>query len=191
MQTDARVSGAPGPLEPGRTYSLARTSLQATDPAHQRYEERVRDELAGYGFVAASPDSAPLPHYRLSIAYDTHPVSVGIKEGGCGGSGTNVANKGTDAVGCVPLEVRPTVGHGPYLHSLTLRFFDWANGREVYKVSTTERDGDEDATGATPYLVKSALAKFPYAGHPDWRVKLREVGADGAPEVVSVEPLAK
>jgi hypothetical protein len=197
VQTDVRVWGAPGLLEGGRTYDLARTSSQATDPIHERYEIRARDELAGYGFVEASPDALPHPRYRVSIAYDTHPVSVSIEERDCGSAETSaetsVTDNGTDVAGCAPLEARPAVGHGRYVHSLTLRFFDWATGKEIYKVTSTERNGDEDAAGTTPYLVKSALAKLPYAGHSDWRVKLREAaaGAGGAPEVVSVGPIEK
>jgi hypothetical protein len=190
VQTDVRVSGAAEPFEAGRTYELARTSPQAADPAHERYESRVREELAGYGFVEASPDPAHHPQYLVSIAYDTHPVSVSVKEGDCGSAGARAAGD-TDTPGCLPVEARRATGHGHYEHSLTLRFFDWAAGREIYKVSTTERNGDEDAAGATPYLVKSALARFPYAGYPDWRVKLRAAGASGLPDVVSVTPLTK
>jgi Domain of unknown function (DUF4136) len=192
VQTDVRVSGAPGQLEAGRTYRLAHTSPQAADPIHARYEARVREALAGYGFVEVSPDATTPAHYRVSIAYDTHPVAVGIREADCGSDGADLAaGKGADPVGCVPLEVRPVAGHGSYVHAFTVRFFDWAAGQEIYKVTTVERDDDKDATSATPYLVKSAFAKLPYAEHPDWHVKLHEAGAQGGPEVVSVAPFTK
>jgi hypothetical protein len=197
VQTDVRVSGVPGQPEAGRTYQLARTLPQGADPAQSQYETRVRNALAGYGWVEASPDAVPPPYYRVSIAYDTHPVSVGIEAGDCRSAGpgaagsSNGSGSGNDSgpPGCAPLEAQPVEGRGQYVHSFTLRVFDGTVGREIYKVTTVERDDEKDAANATPYLVKSALAKLPFASHPGWRVKLRKTGTDGEPEVISVGPL--
>jgi len=191
VQTDVRASGAAGQPEPGRTYALARTAPQAVDPDHDRYEARVRDALAGYGFVEASPDAATPAHYRVSIAYDTHPVGVSIGEADCPNAGAGAAGNAGVPDGCVPLEIHTVEGRGQYVHSFTARFFDWAAGREIYKVTAVERDDDKDAASAAPYLVKSAFAKLPYVEHPDWRVKLHEGQAQAGPEVISVVPFTK
>jgi hypothetical protein len=189
VQTDVRVTGSAGLSETGRTFSLARTSPQSGDPGHGRYEAQVRDALIEHGFVEAAPDAVPRPRYRVSIAHDTHPATAGIAEADCGHADPNLADNGT--AGCTPVEAKPVIGRGTYVHSLTLRFFDWADGSEVYKVAVAERDDEKDAASAAPYLVKSAFAKLPYTEHPDWRVKLREAKTPGAPEVISVTPLAK
>jgi hypothetical protein len=175
--------------ETGRTFSLAPASSQGGDPGRGRYEAQVRDALTGYGFVEAAPDAAPHPHYRVSIAHDTHLATVNLAEADCGNTDPNLVDNGT--AGCTPVEAKPVVGRGTYVHSLTLRFFDWADGSETYKVTAAARDDDKDAANAAPYLVKSAFAKLPYAEHPDWRVKLREAKTPGAPELISVTPLAK
>jgi hypothetical protein len=72
---------------------------------------------------------------------------------------------------------------------LTLRFFEQTSGSEVYTVSAVSEDHDADPLHAIPYLVKSALAQFPFADHADWRVKLRADAADGSPKVVSMKPV--
>src|ERR1700722_14029754 len=99
VQTDVRASGAAGQPEPGRTYSLARTAPQAADPDYDRYEARVRDALAGYGFIEASPDAASPAHYRISIGYDTHPVAVSIGEADCQKADAGAAGQAGDSGG--------------------------------------------------------------------------------------------
>jgi hypothetical protein len=52
-------------------------------------------------------------------------------------------------------------GKPRYVHTLTIRFVDQASGRQVYKVAATTADDNEDAVQTTPYLVRTALDKFP------------------------------
>jgi hypothetical protein len=142
-------------------------------------ERWIEAELARHGFVAADDARAA---YRVSIAFDTRPASVGVSEQDCVGS----ACAGTGAGGLSG--GFGTLFGGPrYRHSLTLRFFSNATGAERYTVSAASEDRDPRIVPALPYLVKSALARLPYGGEAGWRVKLR-TAADGAPEVVSVKP---
>jgi hypothetical protein len=176
VSTDVRVSNPDGDWQGARTYTLARTPLQDGSADHTEYEALIRAELNKYGFADTPAQAA---QYLLSIAYDTRPAAIGVDAGDCtGGNCSSTAQASFSWFG----------GH-PYRHTLTLRFFDQANGRERYKVSASSEDHDADPLQAIPYLVKSALAKFPFDGHPDWRVKLRADQAGGAPQVISVKPL--
>ncbi|HEV3424113.1 MAG TPA: DUF4136 domain-containing protein [Paraburkholderia sp.] len=176
VNADVRASNPATVLQGERTYALARTPLQEASPDHTQYETWVRTELGKYGFADAPGQRA---HYLLSIAYDTRLAAVGVDATGC-------ANEGCSSPGQASFS---WFGHRAYTHSLTLRFFEPASGHEAYKVSATSQDHDADPLHAIPYLVKSALAKFPFADHPDWRVKLRPDDAGGAPQVISVKPL--
>jgi hypothetical protein len=78
---------------------------------------------------------------------------------------------------------------GRYLHRLTLRFIDARSGEEIYKVTGTRRDRDAHASPAFGYLVKSALARFPFDGGR-WQIELREADDGRQADVVSVKPLS-
>jgi hypothetical protein len=84
------------------------------------------------------------------------------------------------------------------VHTLTLRFFALPDGHEAYKVSAEKRDRNANAQQALPYLVAGALAKMPYAGAPQWRVKMKDAvpadaqgNAPAMPEVTSIKPLTQ
>jgi hypothetical protein len=76
-------------------------------------------------------------------------------------------------------------------HALTLRFLDYANGTERYKVSAVFMDRDADPQHALPMLVKTALAKLPFDAPADWHVKLSVDKASGVPNVESMRPLQR
>lgn len=176
VSADVQASNRGGDWQGTRTYTLLRTPLQDANVDHTQYETLVRAELEKYGFSDTPGQDG---HYLLSIAYDTRLAMIGVAAGDCTGD-----NCGGTAPASFSWFARRS-----YQHALTLRFFDKQDGRELYKVSATSEDHDAEPLHAIPYLVKSALAKFPFDGHPDWRVKLRADEAGGAPRVVSVEPL--
>ncbi|MGA7776481.1 MAG: DUF4136 domain-containing protein [Paraburkholderia sp.] len=176
VSADVQASNQGGDWQGARTYTLARTPLQDASADHTQYEAMVRAELEKYGFADTFGQGA---HYLLSIAYDTRLATIGVEAGDCTGD-----NCGGSAHASFSW-----FGHRSYHHALTLRFFDKADGHELYKVSATSEDHDADPLHAIPYLVKSALAQFPFDGHPDWRVKLRADETGGEPRVVSVKPL--
>jgi hypothetical protein len=176
VNTDVRASPSAAPLQGERSYVLARSPLQDDTPDHREYEALIRTELGKYGFADATELHA---HYMLSIAYDTRLAGVGVGTAGCPEADCSSPGQASFSL----------FGHS-YKHSLTLRFFEQTNGHEVYKVSASSVDHDADPQHAIPYLVKSALAQFPFADHPDWRVKLRANAEGGTPQVVSVKPVA-
>jgi hypothetical protein len=170
ISTDVRVTPPVAPLDGEHSYALARSPLQDGNRDHSEYETLIRAELNKYGFADVNQQRA---HYLLSIAYDTRPAAVGVDGTPAGDSSFAL------------------FGHR-YRHSLTLRFFEQTTGHEVYQVSAASQDRDADPLHAIPYLVKSALAQFPYADHPDWRVKLRADSSqdgEGGARVVSVKPV--
>ncbi|MDI7066128.1 hypothetical protein QMO17_33330, partial [Klebsiella pneumoniae] len=95
-------------------------------------------------------DTAGKPaHYLLSIAYATRPAAVGVGTKDCA---PGMCERSPEA----PFSL---FGGRAYQHTLTLRFFERASGREVYKVSAASSDRDADPLHAMPLLVKSALAR--------------------------------
>jgi hypothetical protein len=176
VSTDVRASPAATPMQGEQSYTLARSPLQDGNPDHTEYETLIRAELGKYGFADVARQRA---HYLLSIAYDTRLAAIGVGSADCAQEGCSSPGEATFAL----------FGRHSYKHSLTLRFFEQTNGHEVYKVSVVSQDHDADPLHAIPYLVRSALAQFPFADHPDWRVKLRADAAGGGPRVVSVKPV--
>lgn len=190
-------NGHPGDGLPGEpTYTIAwlplpRAASTDNDAAavaavqRSRYEALLRDELAKYGLTepATAPTQAtpPKAHYLLSIAYDTRPAEVRV----------NPEQGPESASDAAPAPAFALFGGQVFRHSLTLRFFDRASGQEVYAVSAVSSDRNADPFGAMPALVRSAMARFPFAAPADWRVKLSAQPAGGAPEVVSVKPLTR
>lgn len=167
--------GAASTAAPASTYRLARTPAQADAGDNLPYEALLRESLAQRGFQQGAPDAV---RYLVSAAWASRPADVTVATGDCKG-------------GCAPAEgpSLPWFGHR-YVHTLTLRFFTLPDGHEAYKVSAEKRDRNADAQQALPYLVAGALAKLPYAGAPQWRVKMKEATPAGAmPEVTSVIPL--
>ena len=177
VSTDVRASPTDTSMRGEHSYALARSPLQDGNPDHTEYETLIRAELGKYGFADVAQQRA---HYLLSIAYDTRLAAVGVGPADC------AQQEGCGSLGEASFSL---FGHHSYKHSLTLRFFEQTNGHEVYKVSVVSQDHDADPLDAIPYLVKSALAQFPFADHPDWRVKLRADAAGGGPQVVSVKPV--
>lgn len=176
VSADVRVSPTDTSMQGEHSYALTRSPLQEGNPDHTEYETLIHTELGKYGFADVAQQRA---HYLLSIAYDTRLAAVGV-------GGADCTQEGCSSAGVASFSL---FGRHAYKHSLTLRFFEQTNGREVYKVSVVSEDHDADPLHAIPYLVKSALAQFPFADHPDWRVKLRADAADGEPKVVSVKPV--
>ncbi|WP_321961308.1 DUF4136 domain-containing protein [Paraburkholderia sp. J7] len=183
VTTDVAATGAlPAAANQGASYRFAPTPAQADAGEMLPYQALLSDGLAQRGFSAGSPDAA---RFLVSVAWATRPADVKVVDGDCG-------------AGCVPAEGPSLPWFGrPYVHTLTLRFFALPDGGEVYKVSAVKHDRNADAREAVPYLVAGALARLPYAGAPQWRVKLKSppnVGTDqtpGMPEVLSVSPVDK
>ena len=177
--------GLPGPgavaANAPATYHLAPTPAQTDAGEILPYQTLLRDGLAQRGFLAGAPEAA---RYLVSVAWATRPAGVKVIERDCNG-------------GCEPTEgpAFPWFGR-PWVHTLTLRFFALPDGAEVYKVSAIKRDRNADAQRALPYLMAGALARLPYAGAQQWRVKLKSPTNAGAsdpapemPEVLSVSPV--
>ncbi|WP_322070482.1 DUF4136 domain-containing protein [Paraburkholderia bannensis] len=183
--TDVQASGdlpAAGLMDTVSTYRFARTPAQADAGDNLPYEAMLREGLAQRGFQQGASDA----RYLVSAAWASRPADITVATGDCKG-------------GCVPAEgpSLPWFGHR-YVHTLTLRFFVLPDGHEAYKVSAEKRDRNADAQQALPYLVAGALAKMPYAGAPQWRVKMKDAapasaqgGTPAMPEVTSVTPLAQ
>ncbi|WP_254699851.1 DUF4136 domain-containing protein [Trinickia violacea] len=205
VNTDVRASGVPAGFGGERTYELVRAPSQGESPLQTQYEALVRDELAQRGFVGGQPSdgqasSATAPavaaqaqgqggdassqaaghaRYLVSLAYETHPAAVRAANGECASAGCGDSSSSGFS----------WPGMHPFVHSLTLRFFERATGREVYRVTVSTRDHDADPLHASPYLVKSAFAQLPFADHEAWRVKLHPGEAGAMPGVVSVKPV--
>jgi hypothetical protein len=182
VNADVSARGAlPDAGQHAVVYRLARTPAEAQAASNPPYEALLRDGLAKRGFVDSEADKAA---YVVSVAWATRPADVGVAQGDC-------------APACEPAAGSSFPWFGrPYVHTLTLRFFALPGGAEAYRVSVVKRDRDANAQAALPYLVAGALAQLPYAGAPQWRVKLREAGAAGEgstgalPEVISVKAAA-
>ncbi|SDE14209.1 DUF4136 domain-containing protein [Paraburkholderia lycopersici] len=174
------TGGLPG-AGAAAVYRFVPTPAQAEGGEILPYPALLRDGLAQRGFEAGAPEAA---RYLVSVAWATRPAEVKVVAADCGGE-------------CAPAEGPSFPWFGrPYVHTLTLRFFALPDGGEVYKVSAVKRDRNADAKAALPYLVAGALARLPYAGAPQWRVKLKSAtGADAQageapamPQVLSVSP---
>jgi hypothetical protein len=187
VTTDVEATGGL-PASATVTYRFAPTPAQADAGEILPYPALLREGLAQRGFNAGEPDSA---RYLVSVAWATRPADVKLLASECGGA-------------CPPPDVPvfPWFGR-PYVHTLTLRFFALPEGGEVYKVSAVKRDRNADSHEALPYLVAGALARLPYAGAPQWRVKLKSAANANAnaahatnatpdmPEVLSISPVTQ
>jgi hypothetical protein len=178
VSADVQASPTAAQFQGERSYVVARSPLQDGRSDYPEYDTLVRRELGKYGFADAAGQRA---HYLLSIAYDTRPAAIGVATETCTEQGQGCSSPGGQSFSLF--------GRRSYKHSLTLRFFEQANGREVYKVSASSQDHDADPLHAIPYLVKSTLAQLPFTGHADWRVKLSPGNTGGVPQVVSVKPV--
>lgn len=176
--------------EGAHTYAFATDSATASDAETQAYASAIERRLGDLGFAAAPAQTA---HYRLALAHETRPASVGIDYAHCAEDtpcGAPVLPPGFD-----------WPGRKAYIHSLTLRFFDLADGHEAYKVSATKRDRAPDARGDVDDLVASALARLPFAGteaakgdsegKTDWKVTLSRPDAGGAVRAKGIARLAR
>ncbi|RDU96832.1 DUF4136 domain-containing protein [Trinickia dinghuensis] len=182
-RTAVRASSGDAFGNGARTYALASDSA-ASDDESRRYASAIERRLTELGFAAEPEKTA---RYRVELAHETRPASVGIGYTHC-----------ADDVPC-GAAVLPAGFEWPgtttYVHSLTLRFFDHADGRETYKVSATKRDRDPGAARDIDDLVASALARLPFAptgarnGPTDWKVTLRQAGTDAVPRVMGIAPL--
>lgn len=160
-----------------RTYVFADSPVTPASADAARYESAIADALATHGFDAAPEARARL---RVSFAYDTHAQSVSIVDDACSAQAP-----------CAPRQPAWSFrwpGRERFVHSLTLRFFDRASGREVYKVSASSRDGEAESPSAITYLVQSAFARMPYNGSSRWRVRLRRGESGNMPSIVSIAP---
>jgi len=176
LHADVHTATPASALPGERTYTFARMPTQGEGSGHAQFETAVRDELAKQGFAETAGRPA---HYILSVGYETRPAEIGVGRSDCATGDCGRPGGASFAL----------FGARPYRHTLTLRFFERENGREVYKVSAASTDRDADPLRAAPALVKSALAQVPFGAPADWRVKLRMNEARGVPEVVSVKPL--
>ena len=176
--------------EGARTYALATDSATAADAETEAYASAIERRLTELGFAATPAKTA---HYRIALSHETRPASVGIDYTRC-----------AEAMPCGAPVLPPGFewpGRKAYVHSLTLRFFDPADGREIYKVSPARRDRASDARGDVDDLVASALAQVPFAGpepatresggKTDWKVTLSQPDAGGAVRIKGIAPLAR
>jgi Domain of unknown function (DUF4136) len=160
-----------------RTYVFADSPVTPPSADAARYASAIAHALATQGFDAATGTRARL---RISFAYDTRPESVSIVDDACAAQAP-----------CAPRQPAGSFrwpGRERFVHSLTLRFFDRASGREVYKVSASSRVGEAESPSAITYLVQSVFARMPYNGSSRWRVRLRRGESGNMPSVVSVAP---
>ncbi|MEM5339384.1 DUF4136 domain-containing protein [Paraburkholderia azotifigens] len=177
VTTDVQVSGTALVLQGERTYAIVPTPSQETGAAREQYVALIHSELGNYGLVDRAADRAS---YMLSLAYDTRPAAVGVSVDGC----ADAACGGGTKPGFAPFGRE-------YRHSMTLRLFESATGKEVYKVTATSLDRNADTLHPIPWLVKSAFAQFPFTGYGSWRVKLRSGEAGGTPEVVTAKQIGR
>lgn len=177
MTADLHANGWQQKPQGELSYRVVRSATQRDDADQQQYETLVREGLAKFGFVEGSE----APRYLVSIAWASRPADVTVTDGACAAAPDECR---TQASLDLPWSGRP------WVHALTLRWLALPGGQEVYRVSVVKRDHDADERKAMPSLVQSALARFPYAGSPDWRVKLR-VTDSGAAQVVSVVPVQR
>ncbi|AOJ69073.1 MULTISPECIES: DUF4136 domain-containing protein [Burkholderia] len=180
VTTGVSASGAPDALAGARTYDFARTAAQADNADYGQVEALVRRELAQRGFDEAADAQA---RYRVSIAYATQPASVALTMPGCGGA-QQPACVAVDGPAPFGLPFAGTV----YRHVLTLRFVERSSGRDAYRVSAAVQDRRPDALQAAPVLVRSALARVPFADGNGWLVETKKADASALPGVVSVKP---
>jgi hypothetical protein len=179
------------PAQGGVKYRFAPAPVQIEAGATAPYEAMLRDGLARHGF-AETQGEHDAARYLVSVAWATRSADVTVTT-------KDDCPDGQD--NCRPAQQQgaafPWFGKA-YVHTLTLRFFALPDGTEAYRVIVVKRDRDADAGVALPYLVTGALARLPYAGASQWRVKLREAGEPGSagagaaramPEVVSVKPV--
>jgi hypothetical protein len=164
-------------------YRFAPTPAQSDAGEILPYQALLREGLAQRGFNAGAPEAA---RYLVSVAWATRPADVKVLASDCNGSCTQAEGP-----------MFPWFGR-PYVHTLTLRFFALPEGGEAYKVSVVKRDRNADSREAMPYLVAGALARLPYAGAPQWRVKLKNADNANAasavpamPEVLSISPVVQ
>lgn len=190
-ETAVRVSAAPGFGAGERTYAFATDKDGAVSADDDRYASAVARRLAGLGYVAAPMQTA---RYRIALSHDTHPAGVAIAEARC------IERKPCGAPAPLRAPGFPWPGVKTYAHSLTLRFFDRADGREVYEVSATQRDRLPGSLQAVDVLVAGALARMPFAsgtqrdGSPagelaqpsEWKVTLGENGSGAEPHVAGI-----
>lgn len=178
IESDVRVSSPDAAvLDAGpRTYAFARSPV-APAGADTAYESAIAEALARHDFDAVPDARARL---RVSFAYDTHAEPVSILDGECAPHDECEAKQR-------PLSFR-WFGRERFVHSLTLRFFDRATGREIYKVSVSSRDREADSRSAVANLVESAFAHLPYSGSARWRVRLRRAEKGNPLSIVSVTP---
>lgn len=180
----AATGGLPAAGAAAVNYRFAPTPAQADAGEILPYQALLHDGLAQHGFNAGPPEAAS---YLVSVAWATRPADVKVVAADCSG-------------GCAPAEGPSFPWFGrPYVHTLTLRFFALPGGAEAYKVEAVKRDRNANASEAVPWLVASALARLPYAGAPQWRVKLKSAAQPGTaseavpgmPDVLSVSPVAQ
>lgn len=179
IESDVRASLPDSPaFDAGaRTYVFATSPVPAADADARHYESAVADALAKDGYDAVPDERARL---RVSLAFDTHAEPVSILDEVCEANGD-----------CTPPRQYASFrwpGREWFVHSLTLRFFDRASGREIYKVSASSRDREAEPAYAIPYLVESAFARMPYRGSAHWRVRLRRGEPGNGPAIVSITP---
>lgn len=183
VTADVDARGAlPDAAQHAVTYRFAHTPAETDAGASPPYEAMLRDGLAKRGFVEGKGDGEAKAAYLVSAAWATRPADVKVAAADCAPPACAAAGGGPSF---------PWFGR-PYVHTLTLRFFSLPEGGEAYRVSVVKRDRKSDAQAALPYLVAGALARLPYAGAPQWRVKLQEAGEGAAPalpDVVSVKPV--
>lgn len=195
-ETAVRVRAAPGLSSGEHTYAFADSPPGVADPDKMRWEAAVARRLAQFGFSAAPARSA---QYRVALSHDTRLASATLAYAPCAGASPCGPPPPLRAPGF------PWPGMKTYAHSLTLRFFDRADGREIYAVSATKRDRESSASAAVDALVASALARVPFqretpneagsdaegGGPTEWKVTLREGERDTEPRVTGVAPMPR
>jgi hypothetical protein len=194
IETTVRARSAPDFGAGERTYAFADNPAAAAGGDDAAYTPAVARRLAQLGYVAAPAATA---RYRVALSHDTRPASVSVAYTRCAGGPPCGTAEPPRAPGF------PWPGLKTYVHSLTLRFFDRADGREAYEVSVAKRDRERNGQGVVDDLVAAALARAPFesgrhtaqgdgaSGNDPtaWKVRLRENGPDAPPSVTRIVPL--
>jgi hypothetical protein len=166
------------------TYQFHRAAWQEKSSTQARIEALLKAELEKHALREVRGADAR-PRYILSIAWDARPSEVRAQE--------PAYNEGMDA--CTDASVTHSnvaSVRGGYLHELVLTVFDHGTGREIYRVTAVFCDRDAELGHAVAFLVKGALARFPYTGTHAWRVKLRPAENPRATaDVIAVEALGR
>jgi hypothetical protein len=158
-----------------RTFAYSRDAQQSNSIEQRQYEQLVTDALTPYGFRLTDEARA---RYAVSLAYGvenrTTVVSQPMVTDPFLYSGGYWGGRRGGAWGAWSLSPAAYIDQPVpyYIYGLSIRIVERESGREVYMVSASNAGQNDALVRAMPYLVRSALADFPYANGTVTRVRL-------------------